>query len=120
MRDLSTLNQYRDQSLEAMFAGTEGDSKGGFFIIPLGSHLKAKVIAGSGAGWDHLSITILGQKRCPTWEELEHIKRMFFKPTEVAMQLHMPPSDHINNHPYCLHLWRPRTKKIPLPPSWMV
>jgi hypothetical protein len=58
--------------------------------------------------------------RCPTWEELEHVKRLFFEPHECAMQLHVPPADHVNNHEFCLHIWRPLDVDIPRPPSVMV
>jgi hypothetical protein len=68
--------------------------------------------------WDHLSVST--QSRCPTWEELEFVKRLFFKPDECAMQLHVPPRDHVNNHPYCLHIWRPIDVEIPRPPAIMV
>lgn len=68
--------------------------------------------------WDHLSVSTA--TRCPTWEELEHVKRLFFKPDECAMQLHVPPRDHVNNHPYCLHIWRPIDVPIPRPPAIMV
>jgi hypothetical protein len=32
----------------------------------------------------------------------------------------VPIVEHINCHPYCLHLWRPHNVEIPRPPSWMV
>lgn len=51
---------------------------------------------------------------------MEQVKRLFFKPDEVAFQLHLPPSDHISVHPYCLHIWRPHRGKVPLPPKAMV
>jgi hypothetical protein len=51
---------------------------------------------------------------------MEHVKRLFFKDDETAMQLHVPPSDHLSLHPYCLHLWRPQDREIPRPPSIMV
>lgn len=78
------------------------------------------VVASNGDGWDHLSVSTAG--RCPTWDEMDAIKRMFFRPAEVAMQLHLPPADHINCHPYTLHLWRPHGTKraIPLPPKEFV
>jgi hypothetical protein len=34
-----------------------------------------------------------------------------------VMQLHAPRAQHINIHPHCLHLWRPLTCDIPMPPS---
>ena len=51
---------------------------------------------------------------------MEHVKRLFFRPDETAMQLHVPPHEHINTHEHCLHLWRPQQEKIPRPPSYMV
>jgi hypothetical protein len=37
------------------------------------------------------------------------------------MQLHVrPPADHVNNHEFCLHIWRPLDVDIPRPPSVMV
>ena len=85
--------------------------------LPCGIHM-LRVIAASGAGWDHVSISLAS--RTPTWAEMEYVKRMLFKPHEVAMQLHVPPSDHINRHPNCLHLWRPTSHPIPLPPKNLV
>jgi hypothetical protein len=77
-----------------------------------------RVIATAGEGWDHVSVS--RANRCPNWPEMEQIKRLFFATVETAMQLHVPPSDHISVHPYCLHLWRPHDVEIPRPPSWMV
>lgn len=77
-----------------------------------------KVIASSGEGWDHVSISLPG--RCPTWSEMSAFKDLFFEPEDAVMQLHPPVSDYVNLHPFCLHLWRPLEAEIPLPPSWMV
>jgi hypothetical protein len=46
---------------------------------------------------------------------MDHVKRLFFRDEETAMQLHVPPADHVNNHPHCLHLWRPQDIEIPRP-----
>jgi hypothetical protein len=51
---------------------------------------------------------------------MEAIKRTFFCASETVMQLHVPPSEHINCHPHCLHLWRPQDADIPRPPPEMV
>lgn len=77
-----------------------------------------RVIASSGEGWDHVSVSLPG--RCPNWPEMEYVKRLFFKDSEAAMQLHVPPDDHINCHPNCLHLWRPLKGEIPRPPAILV
>lgn len=119
MRNLHELNAYRDTSPQVKkYYGTEGNGLGGVFNIPLDKGRYLRCIASSGVGWDHVSVSL--PHRCPTWEEMERVKRMFFKETETAMQLHVPPSDHISVHPYCLHIWRPTETEIPLPPSWTV
>ncbi len=70
------------------------------------------------SGWDHVSVS--KAHRCPTWQELEFIKDLFFDPKEVVMQLHVAKENHRNLHPYCLHLWRPHDQEIPLPPNCFV
>lgn len=93
---------------------------GGLWAIPAGvaGNLTLVVIASWGAGWDHVSASL--PRRCPTWDEMCQIKSMFFEPEEPVMQLHPPRSRYVNNHPYCLHLWRPQHEIIPLPPEILV
>jgi hypothetical protein len=116
MRDLCTLDQYRIGK-ELYCEG--GPSRSGEFGI-LHNGIILVIIAATGQGWDHVSVST--RNRCPNWDEMEFVKRMFFNENEVAMQLHLPPEDHVNIHPFCLHLWRPRSslKKIPLPPKGLV
>jgi hypothetical protein len=120
MRNLHLLNRYRDASPEVVrHFGSIGDSTCGMFNVPSpidGGALK--VLASSDAGWDHVSVS--RRNRCPNWPEMSHIKSLFFKDDETAMQLHVPSPDHVNDHPYCLHLWRPIGMNIPRPPGWMV
>lgn len=77
-----------------------------------------RVIASIGGGWDHVSVSL--PDRTPTWEELEFVKRLLFKPDEVAVQFHVPADDHVNFHPYTLHLWRSHRQRIRLPPKVFV
>lgn len=88
-----------------------GDDGGAWAITRNGVVLR--VIASWGGGWDHVSISL--HNRCPGWDEMEWVKRLFFKPSEVAMQLHPAESDYVNLHPHCLHIWRPQGAAIPLP-----
>lgn len=69
-------------------------------------------------GWDHVSVSL--PNRCPRWCEMQFVKDLFFKPEEVVIQYHVGKDDHINFHPYCLHLWRPQETPIQLPPKGMV
>jgi len=120
MRNLNLLDAIRETGSEIIsFWGWVGDETCGMFWVtsPI-DHAQMKVIASSGGGWDHVSVS--RRNRCPNWPEMEHVKRMFFRDDETAMQLHVPPADHINCHPYCLHLWRPLDAEIPRPPAEFV
>jgi len=77
-----------------------------------------RVIASDGEGWEHVSVSL--PHRTPTWKEMDFIKRMFWDDDDCVMQLHPPRGDWVNNHPYCLHLWRPVGDYIPRPPMWLV
>lgn len=57
--------------------------------------------------WEHISVQMRNQKRCPTWDEMCEIKDMFFGPEEVCIQYHPAKSNYINIQEYCLHIWRP-------------
>ena len=99
--------------------GGPGNPMGGVFLVPCPSSGRIlRVIASNGDGWDHVSVSL--PSRCPSWEEMEHVKRKFFHDYETAMQLHVPVAEHINIHKHVLHLWRPHDKEIPLPPRVMV
>jgi hypothetical protein len=118
MRNLYELDAHCRISAKATH-GWDGDGTCGAFKLPSpidGQPLR--IIASSGDGWDHVSIS--RSNRCPNWPEMEFIKRKFFKDDETVMQLHVPVTDHINAHPYCLHLWRPQHSEIPRPPGWML
>jgi hypothetical protein len=48
------------------------------------------------------------------------VKSLFWDDEESVMQLHPPKSQWVNNHPYCLHLWKQDSVEIPLPLQIMV
>ena len=116
MKELKDLIQYRKYHPTLGW----GDHEGGFFVVqsPLQKSQNMAVVASIGGGWDHVSVS-LGH-RCPTWREMDYIKRLFFKPDEVVIQIHPEEKNHINLCEFCLHLWRPQKQEIPLPPEWMV
>ena len=120
MKNLNTLNKYRNVSPEVRnFYGFVGDDTCGIFEIPSpidGGGMR--VVASSGCGWDHVSVS--RRNRCPNWPEMAYAKSLFFGDDETVMQLHVPSADHVSDHDYCLHLWRPQTLDIPRPPKWMV
>lgn len=117
MRDLNELNAHRvDVTAEYGWSGDAGNGAFGFPSPIDGQSIR--VIASNEYDWDHVSVSRMS--RPPNWPEMEFIKRKFFKDDECVMQLHVPVDDHINHHPYCLHLWRPQKEAIPRPPDWMV
>lgn len=71
-----------------------------------------------GYGWEHVSVST--PARCPSWVEMTTIKDLFWLPEETVLQLHVPVADHVNFHPYTLHLWRLVGFAMPRPPAWMV
>lgn len=91
-----------------------GDRHNGYLLFPYGR----KIIFSNGEGWEHVSVSY--PDRCPTWDEMEEIKRRFWQEQDTVMQLHVPVKEHRNCHPYCLHLWRPTEGEIPRPPGIFV
>lgn len=121
MKDLHTLDKYRDHKTERGFYGRDGDSGNGVFKVYVGGK-SFHVIASNGQGWEHVSVSPgnKARKSCPTWEEMCAIKDMFFGEDERVAQYHPPRSEYVNQHPYCLHLWRQTEEKMPFPPSIFV
>lgn len=114
MRNLHDLDRHR-----VKYRGLVGDHTCGAFLIqsPVDSG-QLRVLAANAEGWDHVSVS--RADRCPSWEEMEHVKRRFFNDDEVAFQLHVAVKEHINCHPRTLHLWRSHNGNPPLPPAIMV
>lgn len=112
---LSTdLETYRVKS--GPFATEKGETYGAF-IIPYKNYYIKVISSGENDEykWEHVSISL--NNRTPNWEEMCYIKSLFWNDEETVIQLHPPKSQWINNHPHCLHLWRPIDIEIPLPPS---
>lgn len=101
-------------------ASPPGYGPNGMFEIP-GPDRRAilRVVASEGVpevqGYDFEHVSVSLPVRCPTWEEMDFIKRLFWDDQECVMQLHVPRSRHVNEHQYCLHLWRPLNAEIPMP-----
>lgn len=69
-------------------------------------------------GWEHVSVSL--PTRCPTWEEMAYVKGVFWDDGDCVVQFHPPRSEYVNNHPFCLHLWRKVDGSFPMPPSILV
>lgn len=77
--------------------------------------LRLHCLASDGLGWEHVSVS-RDDHRMPTWADMCKVKAIFWDPEDVVMQLHPRESEYVNNHPNCLHLWRPVDVEIPTPP----
>jgi hypothetical protein len=62
-------------------------------------------------------VSVSTKTRCPFWKEMCFVKDLFWDAEEPVMQLHPAKSTWVNNHNYCLHLWRPTGEELPLPPE---
>lgn len=75
-------------------------------------------IVADGDGWDHVSVTAAASP--PVWGAMVFVRNVFFKDEEWPIQYGPGPVDNINEHPFCLHWWRPQGVEIPRPPTYMV
>lgn len=115
LRPPSEVERHRIKS--GLYGSTPEYGNNGAFLIPHDG-LNFSVLVSDGGGWDHVSVSL--PDRCPTWEEMDHFKRMFWDDSEAVMQLHPPRSQWVSHHRYCLHMWKPQEGAIPLPPSVFV
>lgn len=56
-----------------------------------------------GKFWTHVSIS--RPTRLPNYHDMCEVKSVFLGDDALALQLFVPKSEHVNIHPYCLHLW---------------
>lgn len=113
--------KYRVRSGEMATDDKAGNN--GAFQIP-NPHSKVKknsvfnVIASDGLDWEHVSVSL--SHRCPTWPEMCMIKALFWDDEDAVMQFHPPKSAYVNNHEFCLHLWRPVEENVETPHPLLV
>ena len=119
MKDLNTIKTiHRDIKFENKIYGVNGNSGNGVFI----KYYEGKeyfIIASNGGGWEHVSVSSSTNK-VPNWEVMCMIKDLFFNQDETVVQFHPKKSEYVNNHKYCLHLWRKQGSEHELPPSILV
>lgn len=116
---MKTINELLQVNrLMILHTGVDGGMAEAYLTSTHKHNKPAKVVFSWGGGWDHVSVSF--SNRCPTWEEMCEIKSMFFHPEEVCVQFHPAESEYVNNHPYCLHIWRSQNEKQPTPPKCYV
>lgn len=113
-----TAEMERDRIRHGPLASDGDAGVNGAFNVQCPGRARLMIVASNGGGWEHVSVTV--RNRCPIWEEMDWVKHRFWNKDDTVMQYHVPVSDHINVHPFCLHLWRQIGKPMPRPPAWMV
>ncbi|MEM7789269.1 MAG: hypothetical protein AAF594_16240 [Bacteroidota bacterium] len=71
------------------------------------------------AAWEHVSVSVKGLGRTPTWEEMAWVKRLFWLPTETVIEYHPPEAEYVNNTE-ALHLWRRVGQDVDRPPASLI
>jgi len=100
-------------------ATTRDHGNNGAFVVPYPRGTAPLCcVASDGAGWEHVSVSL--PNRCPTWPEMDYIKTLFWEEDDTVYQIHPPAGEKVDNHPYCLHLWRPVQGPMSLPPRFLV
>ncbi len=121
LRNGKHLNRFR--RTHPLWGKTEANSLMGFFVVPLNG-AELRVISSGNKGddpenkWEHVSVSL--SDRCPTWDEMCHVKNLFWEPCETVLQFHPTALKYVNFHPFCLHLWKKRGVNHELPPEWMI
>lgn len=95
------------------------DGFNGLFRFPCGG-LHVQCIASAGHGWEHVSVTIKHSHIPPHWDIMCRIKDIFWGRDVWVVEFHPPFVEYVNNHPGCLHLWRPIGQAFPVPQSMLV
>jgi hypothetical protein len=114
MKSLYRIKQH--PQVEVLQLGIDGGAA--HVRLQPGKKAPAVVVFSHGGGWEHVSVSY--RHRVPTWEEMCQVKDIFWDEDACVVQYHPPKADYINQHPYCLHLWRPTKGGLPRPPSSMV
>lgn len=116
-------NRWRIRS--GYMASDESNGNNSVFFVPRRPGMNPlRVIASDGAledgatPWEHVSVSL--PDRCPTWSEMCAVKRLFWDDDDTVVQFHPPRSEWVNNHEFCLHLWRPVGVEVPRPPALLV
>lgn len=116
--------QFRKGNHHPLYRSEEGVPFGIFKIgarYAKGRVLLVMAVDGRGTGWEHVSVSLPDSPRkCPSWDEMRVVKDLFWNDDECVVQFHPAKKDYINNHPGCLHLWRPVVENMPIPPKLCV
>jgi hypothetical protein len=93
-----------------------GDGRTNGIARVVGPHNRElSIIFSDGLGWEHVSVSTPAR-----WPEMCFVKALFWSPDDVVIQFHPAEAEYVNQHPNCLHLWRPQGVTLPTPPPILV
>lgn len=90
------------------FLGLYGLAGAAFTEPRLGLRVIATVDEAGPDCWLHVSVS--REDRTPSYEDLHLVKRLFIGDHRDCVQYFPPRSEHVNVHPFCLHLWHCLTR----------
>lgn len=106
-----------------IYCTDSADGFNGMFRFTIDGKLIRTVVS-DGEGWKHVSVSIEGETKPPTWSIMCKVKDLFWDDEDVVIQYHPKKSEYVNMHEGCLHLWQPTRNghvlPFPTPPSIMV
>lgn len=90
--------------------------------MPVVNTRRLVIVASDGLGWEHVSVSVRDGKRVrtPVWDEMAHVKDVFWDDEDVVVQFHPRRSEYVNCHENVLHLWRPVGIELPTPDPILV
>jgi hypothetical protein len=95
----------------------ESTERGMSFNVPNKFRIRSGVLGSGDTIGNNGAFTV---PRCPTWDEMCQIKALFWDDNDCIVQFHPPKAEYVNNHAYCLHLWRQIGGEFPIPDSLLV
>ena len=122
MSDWKLLNKHR--ITEGEYASSPLMGFNGAFKVKIDDRWWL-IIASDKAGWQHVSVSCLSNHNfkkptIPSWRIMCIVKDLFWEPEDTVVQYHPAKSQHVNEHPGCLHLFRPTVAQLPTPPYYLV
>lgn len=117
----STAHIERYRSSSKTFPSDASYGMNGIFVIP-DQHKRSRliVIASNQLSWEHISAHVRNENRVPSYADMCYLKSLFWDENEWVIQYFPAKDDHINVHPFVLHLWKPLGVELPKPPKIFV
>jgi hypothetical protein len=112
LEKLSKANRWRITT--GKIGTTAEDGFNGRFLIPLEGEMWFVIIS-DGMGWRHVSVSNAQKSMLPSYTVMSRIKACFFGDDAWVVEFHPPTDEHVNDYPYCLHLWEYIDGEMPHP-----